>query len=62
LAELELEMDSLNEDDEDDEDMNSDLVYARLVSNLVHVHNLMKRMTRDVGIMDNIDGEERKKS
>jgi len=44
------ELNALVEEDGEDED--GDLVYSRLVGNIIHVHNLLQRMTRDVPALD----------
>lgn len=43
------------EDEEEDED--GDVIYSRLVANLVHVHNLLQRMTRDLPSLNAVPGK-----
>ena len=45
----------VEEEDEDEEE--SDIIYTRLVANLIHVHNLLQRMTRDLPSLDAIPGK-----
>ena len=45
----------VEEEDEDEEE--GDIIYTRLVANLIHVHNLLQRMTRDLPSLDAIPGK-----
>ena len=51
------EMNALVEDDEDEEEEDGDVIYSRLVANLVHVHNLLQRMTRHLHSLDRVPGK-----
>lgn len=44
-------------EEEDDEDEDGDVIYSRLVANLVHVHNLLQRMTVDLPSLDAVPGK-----
>jgi len=44
-------------EEEDDEDEDGDVIYSRLVANLVHVHNLLQRMTVDLPSLDAVPGD-----
>lgn len=44
------ELNALIEEDGEEED--GDLIYSRLVANIVHVHNLLQRTIRDVPALD----------
>ena len=43
-------------EEEDEEDEDGEVIYSRLVANLVHVHNLLQRMTRDLPSLDSVPG------
>ena len=43
--------------EEEGEDEEGDIIYTRLVANLIHVHNLLQRMTRDLPSLDAIPGK-----
>ena len=44
-------------EEEDEEDEDGEVIYSRLVANLVHVHNLLQRMTRDLPSLDSVPGK-----
>ncbi len=51
-----MELESDYEDEDDDDGFGGDLIYARLVSNLIHVHNLIKRMAMYLQLFEDIPG------